>query len=121
MRPAPQEAWNPLIDVVQAGGMALAFAAALTLRRSFGVIPANRGVKIHGAYRLVRHPIYAGYILSFCAYVAGNPSLWNVVVLVITVSLCLARIQREERHLSTDPAYRVYCAATRWKLLPFMF
>ena len=34
--------------------------AKLILRRSFGLTPANRGVKITGAYRFMRHPMYAG-------------------------------------------------------------
>ena len=36
----------------------------LVLRRSFGIAPANRGVKMGGPYRLVRHPMYAGYLAA---------------------------------------------------------
>src|SRR3712207_5894222 len=41
------------------GGFMLQIAAKLTLRRSFGIVAANRGVKVGGPYRIVRHPMYA--------------------------------------------------------------
>src|SRR5580700_538831 len=47
-------------DVLLAHGFVLHIATKLTLRRSFGLVPANRGVKIGGPYRLLRHPMYAG-------------------------------------------------------------
>ena len=48
---APDWVTAPLIWT----GTAIALAAKLSLRRSFGLIPANRGVKSGGAYRFVRH------------------------------------------------------------------
>ena len=36
----------------------------LSLGRSFGLMPANRGVVSTGMYRLVRHPIYLGYLVT---------------------------------------------------------
>ena len=38
-------------------GGAIALAAKLSIGRSFGVVPANRGVKRGGTYRLIRHPM----------------------------------------------------------------
>ena len=58
-------------------GLALQIAAKLTLRRSFGVVAANRGVKVTGPYRLVRHPMYAGYLMTQLAFLLINPSAWN--------------------------------------------
>src|ERR1700682_5194874 len=45
-------------------GVLLQIYAKLTLRRSFGIIAANRGVMTSGPYRVVRHPMYAAYLLS---------------------------------------------------------
>ncbi len=56
-----------IVWVLMVAGFGLQLAAKLTLRRSFGVVAANRGVKISGPYRLVRHPMYAGYILTHIA------------------------------------------------------
>jgi protein-S-isoprenylcysteine O-methyltransferase Ste14 len=37
-------------------------------------MPANRGVVSTGLYRLVRHPIYMGYLITHAAFVAANPT-----------------------------------------------
>ena len=38
-------------------GLALVITAKLTLGRSFGLVPANRGVVVSGPYEFMRHPI----------------------------------------------------------------
>src|SRR5512141_432349 len=48
---------------ISAVGLAIVIAGKLTLGRSFGLMPANRGVVSSGVYRFVRHPIYLGYLL----------------------------------------------------------
>ena len=42
-------------------------AGKITLGRSFGIVPANRGVVTAGR-TLVRHPIYTGYLVSHLAF-----------------------------------------------------
>ena len=49
-------------------------AGKLTLGRSFGLMPANRGVVSSGIYRFVRHPIYAGYLITHVAFLAAHPT-----------------------------------------------
>ncbi|HEX8471339.1 MAG TPA: hypothetical protein VF633_09520, partial [Brevundimonas sp.] len=46
--------------VLMLAGLVISFGAKLSLRRSFGVIAANRGVKRTGLYAVVRHPMYLG-------------------------------------------------------------
>ena len=75
----------------------IALASLGTLGRSFGIVAANRGVKTRGPYRLVRHPAYFGYLMSYLGYVAENPSFreprdW----LCLSTAFQLVRI-REER------------------------
>ena len=43
---------------VSAVGLAVVVAGKLSLGRSFGLLPANRGIVCAGIYRCVRHPIY---------------------------------------------------------------
>ncbi len=93
----------------------------LSLNRSAGVGPAHRGVKSSGAYRLVRHPLYAAYTLTNLGYVLSNASGRNVVILVAWTAFQIARIFNEERFLSRYEDYRTYQMRTRWRLLPFVF
>ncbi len=102
-------------------GMAVQIGAKLTLRRSFGVVPANRGVKVGGPYRIVRHPMYAGYFLTQIGFLLTNPSLWNALVYAIAVGLQISRILAEERLLNYDPSYRAFTAAVRYRLAPGIF
>ena len=63
-----------LSAALMAAGFLLQLWAKLTLRRSFGVVAANRGVKATGPYAFVRHPMYAGYALTHIGFLlAGRP------------------------------------------------
>jgi protein-S-isoprenylcysteine O-methyltransferase Ste14 len=104
--------------VLQCVGALLALTATLTLGRSFGVVAANRGVRAHGLYRLVRHPIYAAYLVTGTGVVLSHPSPWNVAVLLVWTSVQAGRALVEERVLAADPAYRAYSAGVRYRLLP---
>lgn len=102
-------------------GLGLLVWAKLTIRRSFGIVPANRGVKAGGPYRLVRHPMYAGYLLTYIGFFITNPSWWNAAVYVATIAVLVLRILREERLLGRDPAYRALMGRTGYRLLPPVF
>ena len=102
-------------------GLALALAAKLVLRRSFGLVAANRGVKFGGLYGLVRHPMYAGYMISHIGSLLILPALWNVGVFAVAWSALLMRIEAEERVLVQDANYAAYAARVRSKLLPGIY
>lgn len=102
-------------------GFSLQLAAKLTLRRSFGVVAANRGVKASGPYRLVRHPMYAGYALTHIGFLLSGPVLWNLAVYGATFAIAFRRILAEEGVLLHDPAYRALAAKVRYRLLPGLF
>lgn len=102
-------------------GFLLQLWAKLTLRRSFGVVAANRGVKASGPYRLVRHPMYAGYALTHVGFLLSGPAAWNLVVYGATLVIAIRRILAEERVLMQDAAYRTLAEKTRSRLLPFVF
>jgi protein-S-isoprenylcysteine O-methyltransferase Ste14 len=93
----------------------------LVLRRSFGIAPANRGVKFSGPYRLVRHPMYAGYLTANIGLFMLMPSLANLAIYVVCWSAQILRLLAEERLLSEDAAYRTLKETTRFRLIPGIF
>lgn len=97
------------------------FAAKLSLRRSFGIAPANRGIKIGGLYRLVRHPMYSGYLFAHIGILLLMPSLFNLAVYTVSWSAQIFRLLAEERLLLEDPDYRAYAERIRWRLIPGLF
>ena len=102
-------------------GLAIVIAGKITLGRSFGLMPANRGIVSSGVYRVVRHPIYLGYLLTHAAYIAAMPSAWNVAALIVADIALLARAVCEEQTLAKDPSYRSYQQVVRWRVCPGLF
>jgi protein-S-isoprenylcysteine O-methyltransferase Ste14 len=102
-------------------GSAFVVTAFLSLNRSFGLAPENRGIKTGGVYRFVRHPMYLGYILAEVGYVFENTSAFNLFILTISVTFLLLRLRAEEQLLQQDRAYRSYARKTKWKLVPLVF
>lgn len=102
-------------------GLVLVVVAFLSLNRSFGLAPENRGIKTAGAYRFVRHPMYLGYMLAETGVVLDNFALFNLFILAVSVLFLLLRLRAEEQLLQQDRAYRTYARRTRWKLVPFIF
>jgi protein-S-isoprenylcysteine O-methyltransferase Ste14 len=107
--------------LVSAGGLLVVIIGKLTLGRSFGIAPANRGVVIAGPYTLVRHPIYAGYLVSHVAFACAYPTAWNIAVLVVTDVALVLRALCEERVLAADQTYQIYCRRVAWHLVPGVF
>jgi protein-S-isoprenylcysteine O-methyltransferase Ste14 len=102
-------------------GVAIQISAKMSLRRSFGIVAANRGVKMNGPYRFVRHPMYAGYFLTQFGYLLGNPTLRNLAAYSLAWGLQLARILAEERLLLNDETYRGFAARVPYRLIPRVF
>jgi protein-S-isoprenylcysteine O-methyltransferase Ste14 len=123
VRPAALVALAPqaLTAGVSIVGLLIVIGGKLSLGRSFGLMPANRGIVSTGLYRLVRHPIYMGYLITHVAFIAANPSLWNVAFLVTADLALMARAVCEEGTLAEDPAYRAYQAKVRWRVCPGLF
>lgn len=102
-------------------GLTIQIAAKATLWRGFGIVPANRGTKTSGLYRIVRHPMYAGYTITHIGFLLGFPSLQNTLLYFITFAIQVARVFREERILNSDPIYREYAARVRYRFFPKVF
>ena len=113
----PAYLWYTLVIA----GMCIQLSAKVFLGLSFGVVAANRGVKIAGPYRTVRHPMYAGYTISHIGVILGMPSLTNAMLYAGVFVLQLIRIAREERILRQDKLYREFADKVRYKLLPGVY
>ena len=99
-------------------GAGIAIGSKLMLRRSFGLIAANRGVKTSGLYRLVRHPMYAGYILIHIGLLIVRMSPFNLALFSAAWLFLWLRMREEERFLLQDPAYREYAQRVRYRVFP---
>jgi protein-S-isoprenylcysteine O-methyltransferase Ste14 len=110
-----------LTELIQLCGVGLALAALAGLGRSFALVAADRGLKTAGLYRLVRHPVYAAYLVAYLGYTAENPSAQNIALLLIATAAQLVRIREEESILNGLPAYQSYCSGVRYRLVPYVY
>jgi len=108
------------VGLVVAGNLVQA-GAKLSLRRSFGIAPANRGVKSDGLYRFMRHPMYAGYLFVHIGIFALMPSVMNFVIYALGWWAQILRLLAEEALLGQDEAYASYMGKVRWRLVPGVF
>jgi protein-S-isoprenylcysteine O-methyltransferase Ste14 len=104
--------------VIQLTGLAICVASFLALGRSFGFAAADRGLVRRGPYTVVRHPIYASYLLLQLGYVLQSLSAWNVLVMAMVTSCNVGRARAEDRLLATNNQYGAYRNQVRWRLLP---
>jgi len=80
------------------------------LGRCFGLFPEVRGLVLRGPYRLVRHPVYLGEVVSALGLLLAKPHPLVVAVFAAFVALQYWRTTFEERALSAAypgeyPAY----------------
>lgn len=108
-------------QVIQVLGGIFMIGAVLSLNRSFGLLPAHRGVKTNGLYRVMRHPLYSAYLVAQIGYIVNNPGVQNVMVVLVATSLQVLRIRNEETFLMQDQEYAAYTARTRWRLIPLLW
>lgn len=117
--------WRWLCYLVQMVGVVLTWrgAAVVDVLELAGVRQTRHETRpvefrIVGPFRLVRHPIYLGWMLM----VFGAPSMTMGRLLFACVSstYLLLAIPWEERSLieTFGDRYRAYQAAVRWRLLP---
>lgn len=105
----------------QVAGTIFELYGKVALGRSFGIVPANRGVVVEGPYCLVRHPIYLGYLVTHLGFLATNWSTYNAAIYVATYFFQVARILSEERVLKESGEYRDYCSRVPYRLIPGLF
>ena len=107
-------------NIIQMVGIVAIIASMLSLRRSFGIVPAHRGIRTGGLYNFVRHPLYASELLWMLGFVIANPNGWNIALWFCDCVLQFTRAFAEERFLSLDPVYAQYRARVKYRLLPLV-
>jgi protein-S-isoprenylcysteine O-methyltransferase Ste14 len=106
--------------IVQLVGIVAIVASMLSLRRSFGIVPAHRGIRTGGLYNFVRHPLYTSELVWMLGFVIDNPSGWNIGLWLCDCVLQFSRACAEERFLSVDPIYSQYRARVKYRLIPLV-
>ncbi len=121
LRPADPVGWVALGAPIQCTGVLLALLALTSLGRSFGLVPAHRGIQTDGLYSFIRHPMYAAHLVGYLGYVISYPSPRNAVILLATAIAINVRVLYEERLLGRDPVYAAYLQRVAWRFLPHLY
>ncbi|MFQ6111685.1 MAG: DUF192 domain-containing protein [Nitrospinota bacterium] len=104
--------------LLEGAGLLIVLCGLLSLGRSFGLAPADRGLVEGGLYRWMRHPMYTGELLFFLGFGLENPLAWNgILLLALFIGLPL-RALVEERFLVSDSRYRAYMERVRGRFIP---
>lgn len=75
-----------------------------------------------GPYRIVRHPMYLGAVISILFTPLALGSYWAVPVFALIIPVIVLRILNEEKVLGQELAgYPEYCLHTRSRLIPFVW
>ena len=79
------------------------------------------GLQTDGPYRLVRHPLYLGWVLM--VFGAARMTGDRLTFAAMTSLYLVVAVPWEERSLerSFGEAYRRYKAQVRWRILPFVY
>lgn len=110
----------PLLFVI--AGFAFSIFSLLDLSAYFGVLPAFRGVRSTGMYRYLRHPAYAGYVISSLGVCMSLFSERNVLIFLCYVLFTVLRINLEESLLSSSSdEYITYKSRVRYRLVPGVY
>jgi protein-S-isoprenylcysteine O-methyltransferase Ste14 len=123
IRPLPQRA-APVGLALEATGLILRVWSMRTLGASYSRTLRTtdaQGVVDDGPYRLVRHPGYAGSLLTWTGFALTSRSVPVLIAVTGLLSRAYAhRIRVEEALLRRElPGYLDYCGRTK-KLIPFV-
>lgn len=111
---APQ--W--LISIFSLASFIVSVWARISLGRSIGLVPAQRGLVTRGAYGFMRHPIYTGIYLAYTALALQNFSFINAIIFLVGGGLFVIKSFVEEDFLRQDPDYANYMTTVPWRWLP---
>jgi protein-S-isoprenylcysteine O-methyltransferase Ste14 len=104
--------------LVQGLGVLAMVYSLVSLRGSFGIVPARRPLVTRGAYAFLRHPLYASELLYFAGVCLSSPSLRNAGIWLALAVVQWRRSVLEERFWSADPAYARYRQDVAGRFLP---
>jgi len=123
--------WSPpistWIEIVGLLGLILGFSLAtwaMVVNRFFSSVVRIQKDRGHvvcdaGPYRWVRHPGYAGGMLSWLSVPFFMGSLWGLIPFGLTCLLIIIRTKLEDDTLKEElPGYRDFATKTRHRLIP---
>ena len=87
-------------------------------------IQMDRGHSVcdSGPYRIVRHPGYAGNILSLAGIIMALDSMWTLIPAVAALVIAVIRTTLEDRTLQEElPGYRDYARRVRYRFFPGIY
>lgn len=127
--------WAPLIDLnsatrlmpehVAQGLEVVAALWVIAARRTLSRVTVKQAalcrVADTGAYKFVRHPIYAGRAVLCGAFLMSNFNVQNGLILLSVYVAQIYRIVIEENHLMKDVAYQRYAQKVRYRLIYGVF
>jgi protein-S-isoprenylcysteine O-methyltransferase Ste14 len=109
--------------VVVASGMAL-FIWAFVANQFFSAVvriqkDREHAVVTSGPYRFVRHPGYAGTMLSYVAGPVMLGTLWAFIPAALQIAALVVRTELEDKTLLNElDGYREYAGRVRYRLIP---
>jgi protein-S-isoprenylcysteine O-methyltransferase Ste14 len=86
------------------------------------VLLANHRLVDHGAYQVVRHPIYGFACLKSLGTVLVFPTWWNALAGGMAIVLYVLKGLEEEKLLAAGlPGYREYQQRVRYRIAPWIW
>lgn len=107
--------------VITEVGALFSLLSLISLGKCFGVYPACRGLVTSSPYHIIRHPLYASYIVMDLGLVISYPSPSNAVLFFLGILLFTLRMHYEELLLEKFSEYRTYRDSVKFKLVPFVY
>jgi protein-S-isoprenylcysteine O-methyltransferase Ste14 len=118
--------WAWAVGAVQLAGGILTLDAArrIDVRVLAGLRPEPAqadDLVARGTYRLVRHPIYLGWVLLVWA--ASDMTTGRLVFAAISTAYLVVAVPFEERSLRRrfGPSYDAYRRQVRWRIVPGLY
>jgi protein-S-isoprenylcysteine O-methyltransferase Ste14 len=72
-----------------------------------------------GPYKFVRHPAYAGGLLSWLAGPIFFSSYWVIIPTILVITASIIRTAKEDRTLQEElPGYKEYAREVKYRLVP---
>jgi protein-S-isoprenylcysteine O-methyltransferase Ste14 len=108
--------------VAQIFSILLMFATIFALGGNFSVFPQYRKIVVRGPYAMIRHPLYAAYLIFDAVFACEQQSALAIMFWVTECLILAWRADREEKLLThSAPDYIEYLSDVRYRFLPLIY